>query len=102
MANAKSIKVTPEELRTISNNIAGKAEEYKGTVSTLYSKVDAMAAAWEGKDNLEYAAQIRAFKPQLEKMEQLMREYSQFLQTASKAYDDVQGQIYNKAQTLVN
>ena len=102
MANAKSIRITPEELRGTVGTIRGKAETYKDRYTHLYSRVDYMASSWEGKDNLEYVQQIRAFRPQLEKMEQLMRDYAQFLESAANAFDDVQGQIVSRAQSLVN
>ena len=102
MANVQSIKVTPDVLRATSSNVSDIAGEYDQTVAQLYSKVEAMAAAWEGKDNLEYANQIRAFRPHLVRMKELMNEYAKFLCDAARAYDDVQGQIVTRAKNLVN
>ena len=99
---AKNITVTPEELRNTFRKIKEVAGSYNDTVSSLYSKVDAMSAAWEGKDNMEYVMQIRDFRPHLANMKELMDEYAAFLQNAAGAYDDVQGQVVNRAQSLVN
>ena len=61
-----------------------------------------MRAAWQGVDNQAFTTQIEGFRQDFEMMAKLMDEYSTFLRTAAKTYQQTQDEIVNQAQRLTN
>lgn len=97
---AKSIVVQPEKLRTAAKETRDHAATYQKLYKQLYSEVEAMGQAWQGKDNVAYVTQIKGFTDDFQRMEKLMTEYAQFLDNAANAYDAQQNDVVAKAKTL--
>lgn len=98
----KVIKVSPDEVRDIAEQIIGKAGEYKDTYTALYSKAEEMKAQWSGTDNTAYINQINGFKDDLEKMYALMNDYADYLKKAAQTYEETQTSIAQQAAKLQN
>lgn len=99
---ARTIQVTPEQLESTAGKIESFSADYKSQYNQLYSETGAMAATWQGKDNLAYTDQIAGFKEDFEKMYSLMNNYAEFLKKSAKAYRDTQQTITDQARKLVN
>jgi len=97
---AKSINVQPKVLRDTAKQTRDHAATYQKLYKQLYSEVDAMGQAWQGKDNQAYVTQIKGFTDDFERMKKLMDEYAQFLDNAANAYDATQSDIVTAAKTL--
>lgn len=99
---ARTIQVTPEQLESTAGRIESLAADYKAQYDQLYSKTNAMASTWSGKDNVAFVNQIDGFKDDFEKMHTLMLNYADFLRKSAKAYRDTQDTVVSEARKLVN
>jgi WXG100 family type VII secretion target len=99
---ARSISVDPTKLESASAKIDNQAADYERIYKQLFSEVGAMKAAWAGVDNVAYTTQIEGFQDDLQKMTQLMRQYSEFLKQSAKVYRDTQNEVVNAAKRLTN
>jgi WXG100 family type VII secretion target len=97
---AGSIKVDPAVLKSTAGKIDAQAAQYRQQFGQLYTEVNNMKSAWQGADNQAFTTQIESFKPEFEKMAKLMDEYSQFLKSASDAYQKTQDEIRTAASKL--
>lgn len=99
---ARNIQVTPEQLESAAGRIENLAGDYKTQYDQLYSRTNAMASTWNGKDNTAFVDQIAGFKDDFEKMHTLMLNYADFLRKSAKAYRDTQDTVVSEARKLVN
>ena len=99
---ASTIQVTPEQMESTASRIESLSAEYKTSYGKLYNETDAMASAWNGKDNLAFVNQIAGFKDDFEKMHTLMNNYADFLRKSAKAYRDTQETVVAEARKLAN
>jgi len=99
---ARSITVDPAKLDSASAKIDQQSADYERIYKQLFSEVSAMKAAWAGVDNVAYTTQIEGFQDDLNKMTQLMRQYSEFLKLSAKTYRDTQQEVVNAAKRLTN
>ena len=99
---ARTIQVTPEQLESTAGKIESLAADYKTQYEQLYSETNAMAATWNGKDNVAFVNQIDGFKDDFAKMHTLMLNYADFLRKSAKAYRDTQDAVVSEAKKLVN
>jgi len=95
-----SIKVDPAMLKSSAAKIDAQSAQYRKQFAQLYNEVNNMKNAWQGVDNQAFTAQIEGFKPEFEKMAKLMDDYSQFLKSASTAYQKTQDDIAAAAGKL--
>lgn len=99
---SRIIEVTPEYLRNAATSIEDLANQYKSQYEAFYGETNAMASAWQGKDNLAFINQIDGFKDDFTKMYNLMVQYAEFLRTTAKTYDTAQETITQQARKLTN
>lgn len=99
---ARIIEVTPEYLRNAATAIEELANQYKSQYEAFYGETNAMASAWQGRDNMAFINQIDGFKDDFTKMYTLMNQYADFLRTTAKSYDAAQESITQKAKKLAN
>jgi len=99
---ARSITVDPTKLESAAAKIDNQSTDYERIYKALFSEVNAMKAAWAGVDNMAYTTQIEGFQDDLQKMTQLMRQYSEFLKQSAKVYRDTQSEVVNAAKRLTN
>lgn len=99
---ANKIVVNPEELKAVANKMDSQIGDYQRIYNSVFSEVDGLAKAWNGKDHLAYVSQIQGFKDDFEKMTNTLKEYSEFLKSSAKQYASTQDQIVAEAKKLVN
>ncbi|WP_234121605.1 WXG100 family type VII secretion target [Clostridium hydrogenum] len=98
----RSIMVDPAKLQSTSSSMDSQIAEYERQYNQLYSEVESMGAAWQGADNQAYVSQIDGFKDDFKAMVQVMKDYSDFLKSASKVYTQAQDDTINAARRLTN
>ncbi|KAA0549167.1 WXG100 family type VII secretion target [Bacillus sp. BGMRC 2118] len=99
---ARQITVDPAKLDSTSAKIEQQAGDYERIYKQLFNEVDGMAAAWQGADNLAYVNQVKGFMDDLQKMSELMRQYSEFLKMSATTYRNTQNEVINAAKRLSN
>jgi len=97
-----TIIVDPEKLKTAATAIKGQTEEYEKQYKALYTEVDNMESAWKGADNVAYTTQIKGFTDDFQNMIDLLKQYSEFLDSSAKTYKTTQDEIIAGAKKLVN
>ena len=98
----RNILVEPEILETTASKIEGMADQYSAHIDKLYSAVDVMSTAWEGKDNVAFTTQIYGFEDDLKQVLILCRQYVDFLRNTARAYRETQDEIATQAHQLAN
>lgn len=99
---ARTIQVTPGQLRTAATKIEGLVTDYEGLYKALYEKTNSLVSTWSGKDNVAFVERIGGFKDDFEKMAKLMRDYADFLVKSADAYEETQTAVVTSANKLVN
>ena len=99
---SKRIDITPEQLRQTATQMNGAADEYGAAFAQLYQHVERMKTEWQGTDNLAYTSQIEGFRPHLQRLQELMKNYAEYLRSSADLYDKTQSEIRTRAGTLVN
>lgn len=94
------IRVDADELRSAATKIRAQIADYKSQYTELFSHVDEMQNAWKGVDNVAFTSQIKETLQSFTSMEQLLEEYSAFLEKSAQIYDETQGQIASAAKQL--
>ncbi len=98
----RKIVVNPAELNSTAGRIDNMSAEYRKLFNKLFSDVNSMQAAWQGADNQAFSSQIQGFQDDFTLMAKLMDEYSQFLKTAAKTYQQAQDDTIAAARKLSN
>ena len=94
------ITVETERLDQVAGQVEGYADDYLKAYNELFTIVKDMKEAWDGKDNVAYTNQIEGFRNDFQKMEQLMRDYAEYLRKCAKTYRDTQENIARSAGSL--
>lgn len=94
------IVVTPQELISTATRIETLAGEYAQLYTALFSDVNALQTAWQGKDNQAFTNQIEGFRNDFENMKALMDEYAAFLKNAATNYASTQDSVTEAAGRL--
>lgn len=97
----QTIKVSTEALGRVSGEISSEADNFKDEYDRLYADVDAMGAKWEGEDYNEFKNEMASYKPELQKMYQLMKDYSTYLNKTKSEYETAQNEIKKNAGAIV-
>ena len=83
------LKVTPEELMKLGNEIAGKAEELNKKVSELDGKIETISGVWTGISSNAFYNSYVNLQPTLHSFAQILQQIAQVAQSSAKAYDDI-------------
>lgn len=100
MGTRGQIIVETTELDKVAGKVERYADDYKTEYMKLYNLVTEMKNAWEGADNTAYTTRIEGFRDDFKKMEDLMREYAEFLKESAAKYRATQEKIKSDAQRL--
>jgi len=95
------IKVETEALFDAAKKINTHEEQYHQFKDELFKKVDALASAWQGSDNLAFSNQIHAYEADLNQISLLMSQYAQFINNSANAYLETQEGLRAEAQRLI-
>ena len=94
------IHVEPARLEETALRIEQNEEDYSGLIRELYSKVDKLSGAWQGKDNVAFVAQIRSYEEDLNQISLIMRQYADFLRNSARAYSETQQELATEARHI--
>ena len=88
------IRITPEELREGSSFLLQKMEAVVGEVNESKSKVDAVAAEWEGAAQNSFVAAFESMLPTLQKdFPEIIEGISTQLTVAADTLEEADNQI---------
>lgn len=94
------IAVEPGQLFDVAQRIEQADQDYQRIYRNLYSEIDKMGNAWQGKDNVAFANRIKSFEDDFRQISLIMREYAQFLKNSARSYEDIQEELYSQANRL--
>ncbi len=98
MANV--IKVTPEELTQVSNNLEQMTDNYQNVVNTINSTVNDLTQTWGGEAQASYATQINGFQDDFKELYSLLNQYSTYLRNTASKYSETEASIKDSAKAL--
>lgn len=102
MNMGNKIVVNPAKLEAAATKIEELVADYKKNYNQLFTEVDAMAANWQGTDNVAYTTQIKGFQDDFENMAKMMAEYATFLKNSATSYKTTQSNVETGAKKLTN
>ena len=94
------IRVEPQQLTDCALRIENSEEDYRRLGNELYARVDALAEAWQGKDNIAFTTQIRSYEEDLQQIALIMRQYAEFLRNSARAYSETHEGLSEEARRL--
>lgn len=94
------IQVDPASVLKIADNVSVAEKDYVRLYNELYSQIDRLAQAWQGKDNRAFINQIEGFADNFRIIAVIMSQYSEFLKNAINAYENTQNELYDQATQL--
>jgi WXG100 family type VII secretion target len=96
----RTILVTPEQLDSCAARMDDENQSYIHHSDALFSEVEAMGAAWQGKDNLAFVSQISGFQNDFRQISMLCTEYSDFLRNSANSYRSTEDELAAQAARL--
>ncbi|WP_165867473.1 WXG100 family type VII secretion target [Paenibacillus pinisoli] len=95
------VVVDPLKLTEAAQNIEGMLGDYVRLYTSLYTEVNAMGAAWKGRDNRAYTEKIKEFENDFKQMKAMLSDYQLFLTNSAKDYTLVQDTLESGARRIV-
>lgn len=96
----QKIIVETGRLDDTANRIEESNNEYERIYNSLYSLVDKMSSAWQGKDNVAFSNKIKAYEEDFKQISIVLRQYAEFLRNSARAYQETQDELCNSANRL--
>ena len=96
----RQIIVEPARLEETAGRVEEANSAYERLYHELYSEVDKMSSAWQGKDNTMFVNQIRSYESDFHQISVIMRQYADFLRNSARAYRDTQDELTTQASRL--
>ena len=81
------ISLTPDELRQRAQQYSNEADKVNQTITTMGNLLNQLQNEWKGEASQAYAERYNELKPNFDKMEELIREISQALNTSADTYE---------------
>lgn len=98
----EKIYLTPEQIRSTSEEIKRLADEYQLKYKDFYTEVRRLdGTVFSGKDQEAFMAKVTSFEKSFEAMYDLMLDYSNYLSNTAQAFETTQSTLINKAGNLV-
>lgn len=95
-----NITADTSALRTLGNQVAENAGEYKNEVTKVYANVDNLSSSWQGVDNQEYVNKVNEYKETIEALGKAVENYGQFLVDTATNIEKVQAEIKDAASKI--
>ncbi len=89
-----------EDVHQSASYLKSKANEYEVTVQKIYSTMHQLETIWKGKDNQAFIQQLDTFRPQLNRMREIMEQYGNYLQACAQQYEALQNERTMAASRL--
>jgi len=90
------IRVTPEELISMSNRYANEGSQVGEQVTRLDQMIQELESIWEGQSSQAFSEQYQSLRPSFLKMQQLLEDISSQLNSTAKTLEDADAQIANQ------
>ena len=81
------ISLTPDELRQRAQQYSAEADKVNQVIQTMGNLLNQLQNEWKGEASQAYAERYNELKPSFDKMEELIREISQALNTSADTYE---------------
>lgn len=94
------INVSMEDVHQSASYLKLKANEYEMTVQRIYSTMHQLEIIWKGKDNQAFIQQLDSFRPQLNRMREIVEQYGNYLQSCAQQYEALQNERTMAASRL--
>jgi len=88
-----ALRITPEDLMNLSNQVVQKAEELSGILSTLDGKVEIINNAWDGLASNSFYNSYVGMRDTLSKFPEIVNGIGAQGQAAAKAFDDTDAEL---------
>lgn len=95
-----SLRVTPEQLVTASNEFSNKAGTVGNLTTEMMNLVTGLSSAWEGEGSTAYITRFKGLEDDIQKMIRMIQEHSNDLNEMATAYKTAEGQVVELAQSL--
>ena len=96
----RKITVEPDQLDSAASRMEDENESYMRSTDELFSTVDTMSAAWQGKDNMAFTSKISGYHADCRQLSLLCTQYIEFLRSSSRAYRETQDELESQASHL--
>ena len=84
------INISMEDVYQSASYLKLKANDYYTTVQRINSTMHQLENIWKGKDNQAFIQQLDTFRPQLNRMREVVEQYGNYLQTCAQQYEALQ------------
>ncbi len=96
----RKITVQPEQLDSCAVRMETHNQDYQKYYQELFSEVDKMALAWQGKDNTAFTSQISKYQTDCRYLSLLCTQYADFLKNSAQSYRDIEDELASQARSL--
>ena len=94
------IRVETSELMKVASRIETAKQDYQRLYINLYTLIDRASSSWQGKDNVAFVNQIKAYEEDFRQIAIIMSQYSDFLKNSALAYESTQDELFHQASNL--
>ena len=89
-----------DNIENLGVKVLNYANDYRDSIKVIYSEIDALASAWQGADNLAYVTKANEYKPDMDKMGDVIQSYGDYLKGVARDYRQMQQDIIDSAKTI--
>lgn len=94
------IQVNTEEVFQTSVYLKTQAAEYEQLIRKIQMMIHDTSGVWKGKDNEALVQKIDSFQPHLKKIQNIMEQYSAYLNACATQYNHLQQERMMAARRL--
>lgn len=98
MANA--IKVTPEELISMSQKLEGWTDQYSTCYKNILRVTQELTSTWGGEAQTTYLTQVEGFENDFQNLYLLFNQYGTYLRQTANKYQTAEDSIKQAASQI--
>ena len=96
----RKITVEPDQIDACAIRMEDQNQNYMRNTEELFNAVEAMSAAWQGKENTAFTTKISGYHSDCRQLSLLCTQYIEFLRSSSRAYRETQDELTSQASHL--
>ncbi len=96
----RKITVEADQLVACAGRMEEENQNYMRNTEELFNAVDAMGAAWHGKENTAFTNKISGYHSDCRQLSLLCTQYIEFLRNSARAYCETQDELASQASHL--
>ncbi|KGX91109.1 hypothetical protein N781_05280 [Pontibacillus halophilus JSM 076056 = DSM 19796] len=93
---AGNIRLTPEELVSMSGRYSNEAGQVGEQISRLDSMIQELEGIWEGESSRAFGEQYQSLRPSVIQIQQLLEDVAAQLTNTARALEDADTQVANQ------